>query len=35
MYLNGALTGTYTLGMGELPKVNNLFLNGGLYGQVF
>jgi hypothetical protein len=32
MYLNGALTGTYTLGMGELPKVNNLFLNGGLYG---
>jgi uncharacterized phage protein gp47/JayE len=32
MHHNGALTGTYTLGMGELPKCNNLYLNGGLYG---
>lgn len=32
MYKNGAMTVTYTLGMGELAKLNNLYLNGGLYG---
>jgi hypothetical protein len=29
--LNGASVTTYTLGMGELVDINNLFLNGGLY----
>jgi uncharacterized phage protein gp47/JayE len=32
MYKNSAMTATYTLGMGELAKLNNLYLNGGLYG---
>jgi hypothetical protein len=31
MYLNAALTGVYTLGMGELCAINRLYLNGGLY----
>jgi hypothetical protein len=29
--LNGALVGIYTLGTGELSKLNHLYLNGGLY----
>jgi uncharacterized phage protein gp47/JayE len=31
MYLNAALTGVYTLGMGELCAISRLYLNGGLY----
>jgi uncharacterized phage protein gp47/JayE len=31
MLRGGAITGTYTLGMGELSALNNLYLNGGLY----
>lgn len=31
MQLNGAPTASYTLGMGELAALRNLYLNGGLY----
>jgi hypothetical protein len=32
MYRSGALTETYTLGMGELAEIDKLYLNGALYG---
>jgi hypothetical protein len=31
LYLNGALTGAYSLGIGELAAIRHLYLNGGLY----
>jgi hypothetical protein len=31
LYLNGALTGAYSLGIGELAAIGHLYLNGGLY----